>query len=100
MGSEYQPDAKVKSPISKYQETGNVGGAKSEFYFPISSNNNNRKNEWDRKSREMPQLSYIPKRKSPTKVYQGKDANTMDDQISFQGGMGSPTNLLEAEVYK
>jgi len=48
----------------------------------------------------MPQLSYIPKRKSPTKVYQGKDANTMDDQISFQGGMGSPTNLLEAEVYK
>jgi len=51
MGSEYQPDAKVKSPISKYQETGNVGGAKSEFYFPISSNNNNRKNEWDRKSR-------------------------------------------------
>jgi hypothetical protein len=48
----------------------------------------------------MPQLSYIPKRKSPGKVYHGKDTNTMDDQISFQGGLGSASNLLEAEVYK
>lgn len=48
----------------------------------------------------MPQLSYIPKRKSPVKIYQGKDTNTMDDQISFQGGMGGASNLLEAEVYK
>ena len=48
----------------------------------------------------MPQLSYIPKRKSPAKIYQSKDTNTMDDQISFQGGVGGPSNLLEAEVYK
>lgn len=76
-----------------------AGGAKSEFYFPLS-NNNSRKNEWDRKSREMPQLSYIPKRRSPSKIYQGKESNMFDDQVSFQGGTATQSNLLEAEVYK
>ncbi len=42
----------------------------------------------------MPQLSYIPRRKSPSKIYQGKDTNTFDEQVSFQGGAGTPSNLL------
>ncbi len=42
----------------------------------------------------MPQLSYIPKRRSPSKIYQGKETNTFDDQVSFQGGANTATNLL------
>ena len=40
----------------------------------------------------MPQLSYIPRRKSPSKLY--NIAN--DGETSFQ----ATNNLLEAEVYK
>jgi hypothetical protein len=29
LGSEYHPEPRARSPISKFQETGNVGGAKS-----------------------------------------------------------------------
>jgi hypothetical protein len=39
----------------------------------------------------MPQLSYIPKRKSPSKIYQGKDINNFDGEVSFQG---TQANLL------
>ena len=90
LGSQYHHDIKVRSPIGQYKDSGIIGGAKSEYNFPL--NNNSKARDWDKKSREMPQLSYIPRRKSPSKFYQ---AGGIDGQVSFQG-----TNLLEAEVYK